>query len=91
MYREHRICCDHRRRRCGATEPVQHQLSLGGTLAALFHADSSVYLGAMVFDCDLHIAIRILLLAKTLEGRLDLDEESPVCLKGGLVCRVDLY
>lgn len=44
-----------------------------------------MYLGSIVLNCDLHITIRVLLLAKTLEGRVDLDEESTVARKGGLV------
>lgn len=43
------------------------------------------HLGSVILNGDLHVAICILLLAKTLEGRVDLDEEPSVARKCSLV------
>lgn len=45
-----------------------------------------LYLGTIILNCDLHVSIRILLLAKTLEGRVDLNEETTVAREGGFIC-----
>lgn len=48
-----------------------------------------MYLGSIILNGNLHVSIRILLLAKTLEGRIDLDEETTVARKGGLIWKID--
>lgn len=45
----------------------------------------STYLGTVVLNGNLHVAISILLLAKTLEGGINLNEESTVAWERGFI------